>query len=889
MESQSVTLLSDGQIKSLFRNQTPDPGFILSTVSVADTLRLKWSGDSALNQRIQRCTQWIAICARFKARFCAGQTLRLYREARKGKPRGATWKRVTDRARLKHLRSPLVGKQAGYAMDADDIEEVTDHPVLDLLKRPNPFTTGHALALSRWMDKEVCGNAFLYVDAPEHPDGLYRLAPHKTAVIPSRTTFIEGYRYGASQELKRDFPVEMIDHYKFMPGLVSPYLGDSWVQDVILDADRYAASTQSDLSLQTRGGRPDWAMKLPPGSNADTVKQAREEVRRQVGGPSKTGSVLFTTAEEIIPLQWRPKDLEAIASREDAKLIICNAAGVPETMMAMQNANRAGADAGLVQFARMTAAPQLAQDAAELTEMLLPRYPDTDGYWFCYDNPVPEDEEAEVDAHKKLSDSGLMTLNQSLAERGFDPVGAEGDVYRFNGVPLASLAAQADAQASSLMGKPGDATKQDGAADNAAQQASALAGDVQATALNGAQVTALNDLLQSVATGKLPQETARAAIAASYPTLTEQQIAAMIDPLIDFEPTPEAAPNGQNAGNVSDGGQAGSGDGGGTGGSDVPPKAGSKHNRGGDGAGGADRREWSGGGEDGVRGLWGDFTGDSDCGGFACCLPDGTAAETKDGIWIKGFKHPAFTDAGWDIKCACCTKDFAGLTPEQRDALADIERACREWFKGLDPKATSVQGEIQLPAGASDRLMALLREPMARLVEAAAVTAGSDASMAVTSDSALKFLDHYLPKLAQQITMDTRAGLADAAREGIAGGESIGQIQERVARALGDQTNYRAERIARTEVTTVYNRGKMETWKEVGVTQKRWLVAPGACEFCQAMGEKYPESMPMDFVYLGVGQSLTGTEGGVMTNTWLPVLAPGLHPNDYCSVIPVVE
>lgn len=859
MDTQSVTLLSDGQIKSLFLNEKPDSGFILSTVTVADTLRLKWTGESTLNARVQRCTQWIAICARFKARFCAGQTLRLYRNARSAKKRGATWKRVEDKTRLKYLRSPVLGKLAEYAMDADGIEEVTEHPVLDLLKRPNPFTTGHAFALSRFMDLEICGNGFVYSDQPQEPNGLYRMAPHKTAVIPSRTEFIAGYRYGMAQEVKKDFDVSEVDHYKFMPGLVSPYLGDSWVQDVILDADRYAASTASDLALQTRGGRPDWVFKLPPGSNPDTVAKAREEIKRRVGGPSKAGEILFTTAEEVVPLQWRPKDLEAIASREDAKLIICNAAGVPETMLSMQNANRAGAETGLDQFARVTIAPQLAQDAGELTAMLLPRFPGTEGYWFCYDNPVPDDVAAQTEADVKLLNAGAKTLNQYNAERGYDPIGPDGDVYRFNGVPLSVLATQADTQAATdeAAAANGDAQGE------AAHQAAAVSGDVQATALNGTQVASMQALLQSVADGQLPPETARAAIAASYPTLGADQIEAMIGPLVDFTPKPQETSNGQGIGSDNAGGADGGDSGGGTGGGRVSPKkgaanAGSRHGAG-DGAG----RD----GEDGSGRLRSD---DADHGDRGIAL-----------------KHPAFADEAHGRKCAGCKSGVP--TDAQQRAIAEVDHVCRQWFDGLGPTVTDVAGEVKLPDGAAETLAGLLRAPLAKLAELAAADAGAEVSAAVSSESALKYLDHYLPKLAQQITTDTRAALADALHGGITAGESIGQLQERVAAVLDDQTNYRAERIARTEVPNIFNRGKLETWKAASIPKKRWLLAPGACEFCQALSAKYPDPVPIDFVFLGVGQTLVGVLGGTMTNMWQPVVAAPLHPNDFCGVIPVVE
>jgi phage portal protein BeeE len=65
--------------------------------------------------------------------------------------------------------------------------------------------------------------------------------------------------------------------------------------------------------------------------------------------------------------------------------------------------------------------------------------------------------------------------------------------------------------------------------------------DVQAAAMNGAQVTSLQGLIVAAANGEIPQGTAAAAIAAAFPLLTEQQVSDMIKPLASFNPTPPPA------------------------------------------------------------------------------------------------------------------------------------------------------------------------------------------------------------------------------------------------------------------------------------------------------------------------------------------------------------
>jgi phage gp29-like protein len=61
--------------------------------------------------------------------------------------------------------------------------------------------------------------------------------------------------------------------------------------------------------------------------------------------------------------------------------------------------------------------------------------------------------------------------------------------------------------------------------------------DVQATALNGAQVASLVNLAAQVSTGNLPLETARAIAAAAFPLVDKVDIDAIFNPLVGFTPT----------------------------------------------------------------------------------------------------------------------------------------------------------------------------------------------------------------------------------------------------------------------------------------------------------------------------------------------------------------
>lgn len=73
-------------------------------------------------------------------------------------------------------------------------------------------------------------------------------------------------------------------------------------------------------------------------------------------------------------------------------------------------------------------------------------------------------------------------------------------------------------------------------------EGAAKTGDVQGTALNGAQVQALADLANKVAMGELPASTAKAIAAASFPLISPATLADIFDGLESFEPAKPEQP-----------------------------------------------------------------------------------------------------------------------------------------------------------------------------------------------------------------------------------------------------------------------------------------------------------------------------------------------------------
>ena len=79
---------------------------------------------------------------------------------------------------------------------------------------------------------------------------------------------------------------------------------------------------------------------------------------------------------------------------------------------------------------------------------------------------------------------------------------------------------------------------------------------------------------------------------------------------------------------------------------------------------------------------------------------------------------------------------------------------------------------------------------------------------------------------AKRISNTLKTELTDIISSGVKEGKSTLQIADDINRIKKDTAKFKAERIARTEVTRAYSNGVMEAWKQSKVaTHKRWITA----------------------------------------------------------------
>lgn len=231
-------------------------------------------------------------------------------------------------------------------------KEVLQHPVLDLLTKPNPVTTQSEFFTSIFHYRLIGGNAFVLAVAPGggEPKELHILRPDRMAVIAGKNGLPQGYRYTVNNKSK-DYPVHSITgesavlHIKnFHP--LNDWYGLSPVEAAAYSIDQHNHSAAWNQALLQNGARPSGALvvKLSDQSSGHLSEEQYSRIKTQIdeqfSGAANAGRPLLLEGG----LDWKemsltPKDMDFIECKHSAARDIALAFGVPPQMLGIPGDN----------------------------------------------------------------------------------------------------------------------------------------------------------------------------------------------------------------------------------------------------------------------------------------------------------------------------------------------------------------------------------------------------------------------------------------------------------------------------------------------------------------------------------------------------------------------
>lgn len=230
---------------------------------------------------------------------------------------------------------------------ADGASVLTDHPLLDLLTRPNPREDGKALLDSVYAYLQIAGNAYLdAVIVDNAVKGLYGLRPDRMAVIAGRDGWPVGYAYTASGKTTRLMldtqPVARVLHLSLFNPLDDHY-GQAPLEAAQGSLETHNAATAWNRALLENAARPSGALVYNAGTGnltEDQYQRLKGELEEGFMGAINAGRPMVLEGG----LDWKaialsPKDMDFLEAKNAAAREIALAFGVPPMLLGIPGDN----------------------------------------------------------------------------------------------------------------------------------------------------------------------------------------------------------------------------------------------------------------------------------------------------------------------------------------------------------------------------------------------------------------------------------------------------------------------------------------------------------------------------------------------------------------------
>jgi len=406
-----------------------NPALMQKAISVASDLASGYA-DAWGSQRAPASADLIGqykgiaySCAVTNAQAVARVPRRLYVTTRKGEAEPSKlWKYAPlSKEQKKHVTRHV----KGMALEGNvEVEEVLDHPLLDLLKGTQKTFGAYTLAELTDLYQEMDGNAYWRLERNllGVPTAIYILQSHLVSIeYDSATGFPTLYRYGSKDTEQQIDPKDIV-HFKF-PSLMDPYgrgwspARACWESLNIMNKDHSFAASYMDNRI-----RPDAI--ISPKSSDDFLSQPQERrlertLQRKFRQGGAGGTMVWGSALDITPLSFNSKDMEMLARYGATKVEVMNAYGVPPAMLDSMK-SRAELSAAQAQHARQAVSPRVLRQDEQLNLQLVSLF--SDRLFFLSDDAVPADVTLAISLRESNLKTGLTTINEERLEDGRDEV-----------------------------------------------------------------------------------------------------------------------------------------------------------------------------------------------------------------------------------------------------------------------------------------------------------------------------------------------------------------------------------------------------------------------------------------------------------------------------------
>jgi HK97 family phage portal protein len=306
------------------------------------------------------------------------------------------------------------------------LEEGTNDYIYKLLKNPNPYMDWYDFIYILTVMMEIFGERYIYIarDKLGRPVQLYPIPSFMIEPVFDKKTGLEiiGYKdlTDPTDSIKWT-PDEII--YDFIPSPERINRGESPLSKVLLEFDIHYFAKKYARNFYRNGAVPQGILtteeKLSP-AQADLLEK-RWKAKHQ--GVEKGWEIaVLWGGLKYQELSINPNNKDFIEQSNWTRNDILSVFKVPPFKLGItENINRSSAHEQNVIFARDCIKPKLVKLQSLFNNKILPKLK-ADEYKIEFKNPIPEDEELQVQKAKVGLTFGVLTVNEARKLLGFEPL-----------------------------------------------------------------------------------------------------------------------------------------------------------------------------------------------------------------------------------------------------------------------------------------------------------------------------------------------------------------------------------------------------------------------------------------------------------------------------------
>ena len=368
----------------------------------------KWKTIKAPSAKelLDNYSRLVYACATQNAQAVAATPIRLYSLA-------GSSKRVTKQAAARITKG----------INSADADEVTDHPLLDVLEKANPFMDGNSLQLFTSLYMDVAGVSYWHLEktiTDGAPFAAWLLQPNLVTVKRGQSGMPESYEYGSNPKKRQTFAAADIVPFR-MPNLLDPYCGSWSPARASWDCISLINSHVSyQYALIENRARPDVVLSPKEPSTASIMGRMVDIFNRGLRRNRNGGAVALPNSVDVTTLNVSSRDMEMLKLSEFTRREVMNIFGIPPALFD-SNKSRAELEAALVQHARLSILPRVLRRDEILNQFFVSQFGD-ERLFLASDNPVIDDEERNARIRDIRLKDNLTTINEERAMENMEPV-----------------------------------------------------------------------------------------------------------------------------------------------------------------------------------------------------------------------------------------------------------------------------------------------------------------------------------------------------------------------------------------------------------------------------------------------------------------------------------